>query len=246
MYKLVAIDLDGTLLSDQKTISSVNLNWLQKAADAGVIIALATGRGLPNVEPYLKEMQIDVPMVLTNGAEVWASTSELLERHFIPEEEKLRLHQLAVEKDVHYWGYSVEGIFRRKDWQEQILSYPWIKFGIRCDDLTKIHALRETVRAWDTVEVTYAEPVHMEVMAKGVTKASGIARLCKHFNLTMSDVMAIGDSQNDAALLKQAGLGIAMENAEPQIKDLADAVTLTENENGVAHAIQRFIFKIPS
>ena len=241
MYKLLAIDLDGTLLSERKTISRENHYWLQKAADAGMIISFATGRGIPTVEKYLAELKIDVAMVLTNGAEIWANRNQLLERHFIDEEDIRRLHQLATEHKAHYWGYSTDGMYRRQNWKKKLFAYPWLKFGIRHNDLNVIEELRETVRQWGTLEVTYAAPVNMELTAKGISKASGVARLCQHLGITMDEVIAIGDSHNDAALFQEVGLAVAMGNAEPQIKQIAHLETLSENESGVAHAIEHFV-----
>lgn len=242
-YKLLAIDLDGTLLSEDKTMSSRNQHWLRRAVDAGLVVALATGRGMPKVQSYLDELGLDLPLVLANGAEVWANSQQLLARQLLSEEVVRALHGLAEEHGAHYWGYSVDRLVRRRDWIHSLFAEEWIKFGLRHDDRRLIAQLREIVRSWETAEVTYAAPNTLEVTARGVTKASGIARLCQHFGFTMGDVASIGDSHNDLHLMQSTGLAVAMGNAEELIKNVSDVVTLSENDHGVAHAISHFILE---
>lgn len=243
-YKMIALDLDGTLLDDEKKISQANRRWIQEAVQAGIKICFATGRGWHTVKDYLEELQIDPPLVLANGAEVWAEPGRLLERHPLSREVVQALHQLAVEHDAWYWGYSVEGLFTKRTWQDHMFDYQWLKIGIRHDSLERIAQLREIVRSWQAVEVTHAAPVNMEVTCRGITKAYGLARLCAYFGFELSEVMALGDSHNDLLMLQSVGLGVAMGNAEDALKRAADeALTATNNENGVALAIARYAFQ---
>lgn len=95
-----------------------------------------------------------------------------------------------------------------------------------------------------TLEVTRSAPTNMEISVKGTTKESGVREVCQMLGFSMSDVIAMGDSDNDAKLLKAAGLGVAMANGEEHIKSIADVITATNNEDGVAQAIRKFVFQM--
>ena len=185
---------------------------------------------------------MEMPMVLVNGAGFWERPGELLEpRRFIEPEGARQLYQLAVDHGAWFWGYGVDSLVHLNEWNEEMFSRPWLKLGIRHDDLPVIERLRETVRSWNTYEVSRSAPVNMEISPKGVSKVYGVRRLCHHLGIDMSQVMAIGDSLNDLALIQAAGLGVAMANAEPIVKEHADWITLSNEEDGVAEAIRRWI-----
>lgn len=243
-YKLMALDLDGTLLTDEKQITEETKKWLQYAVDHGVKVIFSTGRGLQNTKGFWDELGLDSPMVLLNGAEIWEGPGRLKKRFFLPQDTVRRIHAIAAERGEWYWGYSVESLTGDKDWTPEMFERDWMKFGIGSNDLQKLSEIKEELLSWGTLEVTRSASINMEISVKGITKESGVREVCKMLGLSMSDVIAIGDSDNDAKLLKAAGLGVAMANGEENVKSLADVITATNNEEGVAQAIQKYVFQI--
>lgn len=242
--KILALDLDQTLLTNDKRISKENKFWIRKAIEAGITVMFCTGRGVQTSEDYMRELNLDSsPMVLVNGGEVWKSHGELLERHLLPRDDVRRLVAFAQKNQVNFWGYSVESHTLGHKWTENMFQRDWIKFGMRSNDAGLIEQMRDEVKNWGTFEVTYADPLNIEISALGVSKASGIKAVCQHLQIDLKAVMAVGDSHNDLDMLKTVGLGVAMGNATEQVKAAADVITASNEENGVAQAIQRFIFQ---
>lgn len=243
-YKLIALDLDGTLLTDREQITDETKKWIQYAVDNGVKVIFSTGRGLQTAKGIWDELGLDSPMVLLNGAEIWEGPGRLYKRIFIPRETIRRIHAIAAERGDWYWGYSVESLTGAKDWTPEMFERDWMKFGIGCQDHKKLAGLKEEMLSFGSLEITHSAPVNMEISVQGITKESGVRQVCQMLGLSMSDVIAMGDSHNDAKLLKAAGLGVAMANGEEHIKSIADVITATNNEDGVAQAIRKYLFQI--
>src|SRR5690625_3178939 len=178
---------------------------------------VATGRGMQKAKHLVEGVSLDGPMVLVNGAEVWAGPGELLERHYIKKESIKDLCEVAEKANARFWGYSVESLTKSNDWTDDMYDRKWMKFGIRKDDLEGIKEIREHAKQLPDKEITRSASVNMEVSRKGISKASGVKAVCDHLNITMDDVIAIGDNLNDAQLIEAAGLGIAVENADPEL-----------------------------
>ena len=240
-YKLLALDLDGTLLTDDKKITRKTKKRIRQAMKSGVHVVFATGRGIQTAKKYWKELGLKGSMVFVNGAEVWRGPGKILKRNFICSEDIKKLHQLAVDMDAWFWGYSVDSLVHREEWTEEMFAKDWLKFGIRCEDPGLLKDLWNKIDSWGTLEVTQSAPVNLEISLKGVTKESGILEVCKELEIDMKEVMAAGDSMNDLSLLRAAGLGVAMGNAIDAIKEVADVVTDTNQNEGVAKAIEKYI-----
>ncbi|WP_098749544.1 Cof-type HAD-IIB family hydrolase [Paenibacillus sp. EZ-K15] len=243
-YKLIALDLDGTLLTDEKQITEETKKWLQYAVDHGVKVIFSTGRGLQTTKGFWNELGLDSPMVLLNGAEVWEGPGRLKKRVFLPRDTVRDMHAIAAERGEWYWGYSVESLTGDKDWTSEMFERDWMKFGIGSNDQQKLAEIKEELLSWGTLEVTRSALSNMEISVKGITKESGVREVCQMLGFSMSDVIAMGDSDNDAKLLKAAGLGVAMANGEDYIKSIADVITATNNEDGVAQAIRKYVFQM--
>jgi HAD superfamily hydrolase (TIGR01484 family) len=243
-YKLLALDLDGTLLTNEKRISEVSKEWIGRAVEAGVTVIFATGRGLPNAEAYWEELGLRSPMVLLNGAELWETPGTLAQRHLIQAENVRRMHRLAIEEEAYYWGYNTQKLISQKKWPEDAFDHDWMKFGIRHADPLALIRIKETMLGWGDLEIAFSGDNALEVSNKGITKESGVRFVCELLGIEMSEVMAVGDNGNDLALLSAAGLGVSMGTAEPEAKAAARAETDTNENDGVAKAIQKYIFGI--
>ncbi|CAG7635377.1 Cof-type HAD-IIB family hydrolase [Paenibacillus allorhizosphaerae] len=241
-YRLLALDLDGTTLTEEKQITEETSTWIKRAENAGVTVVFATGRGTQTTQAYWEQLALQSPMVLVNGAEIWERPNVLKERQTISREHIRRLKALADEWEAHFWGYSVESLTSKRHWTEEMFERDWMKFGIRHYDLPKMERIREIVSGWGELEITRSNIANMEISPKGVTKESGIRKVCEHLGIGMDQVMAVGDNLNDLHLIRAAGLGVAMGNADDELKLEADVMTDTNERAGVAKAIQRYVF----
>ncbi|CAG7647216.1 Cof-type HAD-IIB family hydrolase [Paenibacillus allorhizosphaerae] len=241
-YKLIALDLDGTLLTEEKTISEENRAALLEAQDAGISVIFSTGRGVQNVQQYIEELQLTSPIVTVNGGEVWKQPGELHVRHTLDAALVRRMHTLAKQYDTWFWGYSVNELYNKERWlpDEETDARQWLKFGYYTENAESLGAIREELNSWGLLELTNSHPCNIEVNPRGVTKASGVRAVCTMLGIEMSQVVAMGDSLNDESMIREAGLGIAMGNAQEAVKRFADTVTLTNEEHGVAHAIRKY------
>ena len=239
--RLLALDLDGTLLTEDKKIPESTKYYVRKAVDAGICVIFATGRGYPTAAPYWEALGLTTPMVLANGADIRTSPDRSWQRHYIPGHEIRKLHALANRYDAWFWGYNTESLVNRNGWTEDMFEHDWFKFGIRHDDPGILKTMWDTIKQWGTLEVTQSAPVNMEISAKGVSKESGVREICRLLGIRMEEVAAVGDSRNDIGLLKAAGLGVAMGNAAEEVKQIADLTTASNEEEGVAKLIQQLL-----
>ncbi|HHT90919.1 MAG: Cof-type HAD-IIB family hydrolase [Bacillota bacterium] len=226
-YKLIALDLDGTLLDNKQEISAQNLEWIAKAEQAGLIVSIATGRGRRWSEQYWSAVSPTSPMVLVNGSEIWRDHQHILARHLLPADQVARLIDVAKEHGAGYWaiGSASDGGAS-------------LKVGIHHEDLAIISKLRDLLMSLGEFEVSASAPTNIEINPKGVSKATGLAEVAALYGIAPSEVVAVGDSRNDLAMLQWAGLGVAMGNAEPVVKEAADYIAASNEEDGVAQVIR--------
>ncbi|WP_442603320.1 Cof-type HAD-IIB family hydrolase [Paenibacillus sp. KN14-4R] len=240
-YKLVALDMDGTVLNEEKHISERNRKAIADAIEAGVTVMFSTGRGVQSARPYIEDLGLKAPIVSVNGSEVWKSPDELHKRVLVSADTIHKLHALALEYGSWYWAYAVEGLFNKEKWLENIDELNWLKFGFYEEDAEKLAEIRRTVESWDLFEITNSHLSNIELNPKGISKGSGMIEVCKLLGITMDQVIAMGDSQNDLAMIRAAGLGVAMGNAQDEVKAAADLVTVTNDEDGVAAIIEEYV-----
>ncbi|SFK77107.1 hypothetical protein SAMN03159341_101503 [Paenibacillus sp. 1_12] len=240
-YKIIALDMDGTLLNEDKKVSAENLAAIQAAERAGITVMFATGRGIQNVEAYIEELQLEAPIVTVNGGEVWSAPGKLHSRSILDPALIKEMHALAIEYDTWYWAYAVGDIFNKERWVEQVDSRQWLKFGYYYEDAASLLAIRTKLESWGTLEITNSHPANLELNPLGVNKASGVRQVCELLGYDMSQVIAMGDSLNDISMIREAGLGVAMGNAQDEVKALADVTTLSNEEHGVARIIEQYI-----
>jgi Cof subfamily protein (haloacid dehalogenase superfamily) len=245
-YKLLALDIDGTTITDNQHITTPTRFWIKRAIDSGVTVIFATGRGLHRVEHLANELQLSSPMVLLNGAEVWEGTDQLLERHYLEEESVHRLYRIALENKAHFWGYDITGLVSHEDWTEEMLDRSWMKVSISHTNSAVLDELKRYADRLGTVEIAQTDINNLEITPKGRTKEAGVKSVCEILGIKMEQVIAIGDELNDLPLLRGAGLGVAMGNANEEIKRAANVITNTNEQDGVAKAIQRYLFGLDS
>lgn len=245
--KLVALDMDGTLLNDRQEVSKENAKWIRKALDAGIVVSFATGRGYESALPYAEQLGLEGPMITVNGGEVWARPGVLHKRSLLPLPVLKRLHELALKNpECWYWAYTTMNVYNKENWSEiasAVEEQHWLKFGYYTEDKPALQAILKETSAWGGLEITNSSPSNLEMNPEGVTKASALREVCALLGIGMSEVAAMGDSLNDIAMIRQAGLGVAMGNAQDEVKAAADAVNVTNEEDAVARLMQDYVLK---
>lgn len=247
MYKLLALDLDGTLLNDDEKISQRNAQAIRQLVAQGTHVCIATGRGYPSAVPFAKQLELDTPLVTVNGAEIWATPTSIYRRTLLDADYVRQLHQFARSlEDCWFWAYTTEGIYNLAGWIEPADDYDshqWLKFGFYTENTQLLHQIYTKLCEWPELEITNSSPYNWEVNATGVSKATAIEQLCTLLNVTMAEVVVMGDSLNDIAMIKAAGLGVAVGNAQDAVKEVADVVVVDNNDHAVAYVIEHYFLR---
>ncbi|MBP2002061.1 phosphoglycolate phosphatase (TIGR01487 family) [Paenibacillus shirakamiensis] len=242
-YQLLALDMDGTLLNDNHEISPETAHWIGKAKDAGIHVCLSTGRPFSEAVPFGDQLGLSTPMVTVNGSEIWRSPHELYHRELFDTAIIRKLYAIAEQHDVWFWAYAVEGAYNKKSWDSSLLdTNQWIKFGYHTENAEIRHQILLQLQEVQGLEITNSSLTNYEINPAGVNKATGIKVVCELLGLEMNQVIAVGDSLNDLAVIQAAGLGVAMGNAQITVKENADYVTSSNNDDGIAEVIRKFIF----
>ena len=270
--RLIAFDLDETLLNSDKSLSDENREALERAAEAGILIVPATGRFLGGIPENIRSLPIRYAITM-NGSEVAdVQTDARLYRAYIPNERAQALMRYFDTLPVAYDCYMGGKGYIAKEFLDRIEDYivtpvyivmahrnrtavpylpdfiaerglPLQKLQIFTPDSTyKAALMRELALRYPDLVITTSTPENIEINAKEATKGHALKALCTHLGIPASQAMAFGDGLNDLSMLEAAGTGVAMANAAEPLKKAADYITLSNNEAGVAHAIKRFCF----
>ncbi len=282
MKKLIAIDLDGTLLSSNIDISPENIKAIQAAQDAGHIVMICSGRAPEDIKTVISKTPLQCPVAGSNGTMVIAD-GKLLSQISIGKDLVESVTAILNKKQYPFKIYSNKGIFVASTWSERMLSFleknkdvlnhltekeyklmteqpketdsikifEDVKEVLSIEDITVQKFFIPTISGKDDliaslqglegISITTSGPYNIEIMDTNGHKGNGIRVMAEYFNIPIEDTVAIGDNFNDVPMLEAAGLSVAMGNGDPTIKKMADVVTLTNNEHGVAHAIEKYV-----
>jgi Cof subfamily protein (haloacid dehalogenase superfamily) len=262
--KLIALDLDGTLLTNRKVISPRTKEAIRKVREQGHLVVIATGRPPRSSLNYYEELELDTPMVNFNGAlvhhaqdEAWGQYHFPLERetalHVIEACRKFQIDNVMVEiKDDYYLARhctetiqilgdnrpplgigNLEELLDHHEHPTSLLIRPnhHLLPQLRAH-LSEEHAHLIEHRVWG------APWNVIEVVKQGVNKAEGLKLIAEHFGVDRRDVIAFGDEDNDLEMIEFAGLGVAMGNAIPKLREVANRVTLTNDQDGIAKVLE--------
>lgn len=262
MYKLVAIDLDDTLLNDELDITEGTRASLNTAIDRGVVITIATGRMYASAKKIADKLGLEVPLITYQGALVkHAKDGTVLYERNVPPDVVRYVFEYASKHGLHLQAY-VQDTLVAKEENERLLGYCRlnnISYEIEpdfdrlaektapkllmIDEPEKLDRVLEDLKAavGDRAHITKSKPHFLEIMHPEGTKGHALSRLAEHYGIRMEETIGIGDSWNDRELVEQAGLGVAMANAVDALKEVADYITTTNNEEGVRHVIDKFV-----
>ena len=267
-YRAIALDLDGTLTNHDKVVTPKTREALLQAEAEGVVIILASGRPTYGIEPVAECLELDKRggyiLSYNGGNIVNAKTGEKLFAQFLPDEVIPILYRYAKEKNHALLGYAGNEIITEMPDDQYVKEESRInKMNIRkvenlfealephptkllmtgdpADMLKAENELSEILG--DRMDIFRSAPFFLELVPKGIDKAKSLLRLLSKINLTPADMIAFGDGYNDLSMLKLAGMGVAMQNAAPEVRAEADYITLSNEEDGVAAALEHFCKK---
>ena len=240
--KLVALDMDGTLLNNKGQVSKANREAITAAKDKGVSVVLSTGRSLFTCREHADDLELTSYLVTVNGSEIWDGNRELVERNLVNPEHIQWMWELSKQHKAKFWAINTVRTLHN-EMPEDLHNWEWLKFGFSIDDDATREVVLKELTAKGKFELTNSTLKNIEVNAAGINKARGLTIVCMRLGIDMKNVMAVGDSRNDLMMIKEAGLGVAMGNAQDIVKKEADWVTATNEADGVAKAIQKWVLE---
>lgn len=266
--KLLALDLDGTLTNNEKKVSKTNKEYIRRAQKKGIKVILASGRPVIGIKKIADELDLwnagGYILAYNGGQIIDCKTGNNLIKRTIPMEYVHDICDLINKYPVYPLTYNETGVICendtdlyvnkeafnnsipliRVDCLETQITAPVVKFMVVGDpvDLDIVFAFLQQ-KFKNKLNVFFSEPYFIEITPLGVEKASALNELSKILNVTREQMMACGDGLNDIPMLEYAGLSVAMNNAYEQTKKVADYIVASNEENGVAEAIGRFILE---
>lgn len=289
MYKLVAIDLDGTLLNSYGQVSEKNKKALIEANSKGVEIVLATGRSTNSVKNIANDIGICKYIICGNGSLIYdLSKEEIIYEKFIDKKKALQIIKICEENSIYYNIYT-EDMVIAKTLSNNVLFYHQENSSKPDSKKTKINLVEDVykyveslknenilkitvsdnssiifngiirklreVKDIDVLDVAHMsrkmiksgteefsiEYYYTEITSKNVDKWYAIEYLAEKLGISKNEIMVIGDNVNDKIMIENAGLGVAMGNSAPYVKEFADIVVKDNNQDGVAEAVEKAI-----
>ena len=274
MYKMICIDIDGTLIKQDHTLSVETIKAIRRARDKGVMIVLSTGRMYRSARLYADELELDFPIISANGSYVKdKATNEIIYEKNLSKKD-LNFIMEVLDKygvKINFYNHDTMYISEHRDYvaRYEALSktlppekrieiiyitkdYPmddfieefggYIQKGIVFPHEGIINSIRNDVAENKLLKVVSSGEDNIEFTSHLADKGLGVLALAKARNIKPSEIICVGDSENDLSMLQVAGLPVAMGNAIPLLKEVATYVTDTNENDGVAKMINKFIF----
>lgn len=267
MIKVVVTDIDDTLLNSKEQLTEKTIETIQKCIENGVKVILASGRpdfGMYQFVEKLKLDSYDNYLLSYNGAKLTnLSTGEVVYDKMLDVDRLKFLVDKSIEKNCNILTYQENKVYTNKanpyaEWEANALKTSLVivedlKSRI-IEKAPKVIMLEEPEKALkikeelskeigDTYEVAMSKPFFIEVNDKGISKGKALEVLCEKLNITKDEMLAIGDGLNDLSMIEFAGIGVAMGNANDKLKEKADYITKSNDEDGFSYAIEKFVFK---
>ena len=288
MYKLVAIDLDGTMLNEYGVVTQITKEAIQKAQEKGIEVIIASGRPSDSVKTIAKEIKSNKYFISGNGAIIYDMVNEkIIYENTLKKQKTLEIIKICEENSIYYNIYTEKEIIA-KNLQCNVLYYHKENANKEDDDKTHINiveniydyianrderivkiticdnnqsifnSIMRKLREIDEIEVlevshmsrklikqgTEEIPIdyfYTEISAKNVDKWNALEFLKERINIKTEEIIAIGDNINDKKMIEESGLGIAMGQSHPKIKEVADIVTKSNIDDGVAEVLNTMI-----
>lgn len=265
-YKVLALDIDGTLTNSEKKITERTKRAVDAAAERGVKIVIASGRPVQGIREFARELRLEENdgyiLSFNGGRLISCRTGEIIHDMKLPLEYLPEIYALSKEYGVNLMSYEGDDLItetpddkflaiearinglgiKKVDNLVEHINFP-INKCLMLGEGNYLAEVEKKVHAalCDRMDVYRSEPYFLEILPKGVDKAKALERLLNMLDSSREELMACGDGFNDLTMIRYAGLGVAMANARDEVKESADYVTCSNDEDGVAAAIERFI-----
>lgn len=269
MYKLIALDMDGTVLNDKKEITKRTKDAIAKAKEIGVKVVLSSGRPIDGLYQFLEKLDLvedDEYILSYNGCLVQENKSKKIIHEVVLDKEDLNyIYDLSVKLGVNMQAFSTKrGLITPK-----ISKYTEYEAMLNNIDITvtdfsdmendeylaKIMMLDEPEildeaisklpkEAYEKYNIVKSTPFFLEIINKNGDKGEGLKALGEYLGIKREEMIAIGDAANDISMIEYAGLGVAMANASEDVKKVADLITVSNEEDGVAKVIEEYILNL--
>ena len=271
-YRMIVTDMDGTVLGTDHKITKDNKIALKKAEDTGIKIVFATGRFHESAKVHIDFLEEKMPIISSNGSIIKNPiTNEVLYCNSIDEDKCIRIMDTLDKYNLKYQIYTDEIILQKYDTEEEkqmiidfiktvfsdkteIIFKKDLRDDIKNKNILKFNVMElERMELMDTarnelnkieeIEITSSWGNNLEIMSEGSTKGKAIEFLANLLNINREEIIAFGDNYNDVSMIEFVGTGVAMGNAEEDVKNIANYVTDTNSESGVAKAIDKLVFE---
>lgn len=274
-YKVIALDLDGTLLTPEKTILPESLLALQQARKSGAKVVIVTGRHHVAIHPFYQALALDTPAICCNGTLLYdyhekrVIASDPLQPHQASQLIELldahNVHGLMYADDAMMYTEPTGHIIRTENWAKSLpesqrpvfrqvnslheatheVEAIW-KFALTDTDIVKLENFTQVVIQELGLACEWSWHDQVDIAQSGNSKGKRLAQWVDSQGLSMSDVIAFGDNYNDLSMLETAGLGVAMGNAVDEIKARADVVIGNNTEAGIAKIVNQYFHLGPA
>jgi Cof subfamily protein (haloacid dehalogenase superfamily) len=261
-YKMIAIDIDDTLLNDDMEVTPGTRESLAEAMRRGAIVTLATGLMFSSAKKVAGQLELNVPIITYQGALIKnLLDGKVLYERPVPEDVALEVVAYAEERGLHLQGYIDDRLYARED-NDKVKAYSelvGLPYEIETDfrgiakrGSTKLLIIDDPAKLDEMIpelqrilgsraHITKSKPNFLEILHPEATKGHALLHLASHYGIDRSELIAVGDSWNDREMIEVAGLGVAMANAVEPLKRVADHITLSNNEEGVRAVVERFV-----
>ncbi|MDU5452681.1 MAG: pyridoxal phosphatase [Pseudescherichia vulneris] len=272
-YQVLALDLDGTLLTPEKKILPASIAALKNAREAGAKVVIVTGRHYVAIHPFYQALGLDTPAICCNGALLYDyQGNRVLASDPLQSEQANQLIDLLDSYNVHALMYADDAmiyqeatghIIRTENWGRSLpesqcpvfrkvsslrkaaheVDSIW-KFALTDTDIVKLQSFTEIVERELGITCEWSWHDQVDVAQTGNSKGKRLAQWVESQGLSMSQVIAFGDNYNDLSMLESAGLGVAMGNAADKIKESADLVIGNNTESGIADVVNKYFERV--
>ena len=269
-YRVIALDLDGTLLTPAKTILPQSVEALKKAREAGIHVAIVTGRHHCAIHPFYQALELDTPAICCNGTYLYDHHAKKvlaadpldtqLALQVIEMLDQQRIHGLLYVDDAMLYQTPTGHVTRTLNWAESLPPHQrpvfrqvpdlaqaardadsiW-KFALSHPNIPELQQFASKVEAELGLACEWSWHDQVDIAKGGNSKGKRLAQWVESLGLSMSDVIAFGDNYNDLSLLETAGLGVVMGNADEAIKARAKKVIGTNLEIGIAETLYQYV-----
>jgi Cof subfamily protein (haloacid dehalogenase superfamily) len=262
-YRLVAMDLDDTLLTDELTISEATQRSMAEAIARGAHLTIATGRMFASAQKIARQLGLNVPIVTYQGSLIKnLMDEEVLYERSVPAEAAVQIYEFCQKYGMHVQTYIDDKLYVQADNEKiqgyakmsnvpyivepdfmPIITHPKQTKLVVIDEADRLDRLMPEIREklGPDIHMTKSKPHFLEFMHREGTKGHALRFLAAHYGIPMEETIGMGDAMNDREMIEAAGLGVAMANAVPALKEIADYVTLSNNEDGVKHVLDKFV-----